>query len=449
MNEVNIVRPTIRIVSSTVLAASIAGAMTSIAVAAPANHRGSTNVSLVMAVRWTGQPAEAVASLLKIYEKTHPGIHVTLEQGVTSQKLLAEITAGNPPNVAMLNTTNYVPTFAAKGAILYLAPWIQKSHLNLKQFTEASLVSNSLVGKQYAMPFFEDTYGLYYNKTLLAQAGIQQPPQTLEQLMADAKRLTKAGANGQYTQLGFSPSFVKSSEAYLWGGRWATPSGQLTATSPAVRKGEQWLVSFWDKFGPEKVQRFISGNAGAPSSLDPFTAGKVAMMISGEWYMPNIIQEAPHMNYGVAPIPYPAGFPQYKNSGSVGGNPLVIPKGASNLDASWNLIDWFATEGEVLGVKPQLFREILAVPALKSLVNDSKLAPNPQMAFFWKYSEGKNIVPFPAIPDSSSLSSAIVSQTQLAELGKESVQNAMQNVQNQFGSLIANDLKSWKVNFTR
>ena len=429
------------------LAFGVLAAGTSLAFASSGQHRTGAKLNLVMAVRWTGAPARAVATLLQTYEKTHPGVHVTLQQGVTSQKLLAEVAAGDPPNVAMLNTTNYVPTFAAKGAILYLQPFITRSHLNMNQFTPASLYSNSLLGRQYAMPFFEDTYAMYYNKALLAKAGIHQPPQTLQQLLADATKTTILGRNGQYLQLGFEPSFVKSSEAYLFGGRWASPSGQLTATSPAVARGETWLANYWHMFGPAKVERFISSNAGAPSSLDPFTSGKVAMMISGEWYMPNIIQEAPHMKYGVAPIPYPAGYPQYKGTGSVGGNPLVIPKGASDVAASWNLIEWFTTTGEKLGVQPKLFGEILAVPALKSLVNDPRLAPNPQMAFFWKYSEGRNVTPFPAIPDSAPLAAAIDSNMQLAQLGKESVKVALQNVQNQYAALVASDLKTWRASF--
>jgi len=439
-------RRTIQLMSVGAIACGLI-AMSSTMANAGSIHRDSTPVNLVMAVRWTGAPARAVTTLLQIYQKSHPGVHVTLQQGVTSQKLLAQIAAGNPPNVAMLNTTNYVPTFAAKGAILYLKPFIQKSHLNLSEFTPASLYSNSLLGYQYAMPFFEDTYGLYYNKTLLAKAGIHQPPHTLEQLMVDARKTTIMGKNGQYEQLGFEPGFPKSSEAYLFGGRWASPSGQLMATSPAVVKGETWLAKYWSKFGPNKVERFISSNAGASSSLDPFTSGKVAMMISGEWYMPNIIQEAPHMQYGVAPIPYPARYPQFAGAGSVGGNPLVIPKGATNVQAAWNLIDWMATTGEKLGVKPHLFSEILAVPALKSLVNDAKLAPNPQMAFFWKYSEGRNVIPFPAIPDSSPLAAAMDTNMQLADLGKESVKQALQGVQSQYASMISSDLSTWRQNF--
>lgn len=397
---------------------------------------------LTMAIAWTGAPANAVQTLLNTYNKAHPNVHWNLVTNVTEEKLLAQEAAGNAPSTAMLNTTNLVATMATKQAILPLQPYITKTKLNMNQFTHASLYSNSLLGQQYALPFFEDTYALFYNKALFKKAGIKNPPTTLSQLMADAKKLTVTGSNGQYTQLGFMPNMPKEAEAYLWGGSWANASGKITATNPKTEKGVQWLVNVWKQFDPSKVQRFIAGSSGAASNIDPFAVGKVGMEVSGEWFIPTILQESPHMDYGAAPIPYPDGYPQYKDMGSVGGNPLVILKGAQDPQASWNLVQWLATTGEVLGVKPKLFNEIYAVPALKSLVNDAKLAPTPQMAFFWKYSGGKNIHPFAPVPDATSFLEAIDSAVQKAEVSSMSVSNALQQVQNQYAPLIAQELKT-------
>ena len=400
-------------------------------------------VQLVMAMRWsTPGLISTMTSILNVYNRTHPGVHWTLVPNYPHVKLLAAIAAGTPPSVDMLNTTILVPSFAAQGAIKSLVPYIRQSHFNLGQFTKPSLLSNSLVGVQYAMPYFEDTYAMYYNKALFAKAGIKSPPTTLQQLMADSRKLTVEGTNGQYTQLGFLPEFA-SAEA-LYGGNYATSSGRVTADAPAVVRGIGWLVNFWHAYGPAKVQRFISGNGGAADTLNPFTAGKVAMAIFGEWFLPTIAQESPHLKYGVAPIPYPAGMPQYKNSGSVGGNPLVIPTGAKDPEAAWQLIAWLSTTGETLGVEPRYFKNIMAVPALKKLVNNPKLAGSPQMAFFWRYSEGKNIIPFPDVPDALTYAIDLNNGIQLAELGKESVQKALAYVQAQVAASVASDLKAWR-----
>ena len=213
------------------------------------------------------------------YQK--PKRSLDLVENVTEEKLLAEEAAGDAPSVAMLDTTNLVATMATTAAILPLQAYISNSKLDLNQFTPASLYSNTYLGAQYALPFFEDTYGLYYNKTLFQKAGIASPPTTLSQLAADAKKLTITGSNGQYTQLGFEPTMPKELEGYLFGGHWATSTGQVTATSPLAEKGVEWLVSMEKMLNPSKVQRFLAGASGAASSLDPFASGTVGMDVSG------------------------------------------------------------------------------------------------------------------------------------------------------------------------
>jgi multiple sugar transport system substrate-binding protein len=426
-------------------AALVATTLTAYAGPAARAWASSQPEQLTMAIAWTGTQAAGVPPLLAVYNKENPGVHWNLVENVTEEKLLAEEAAGDAPSVAMLDTTNLVATMATTGAILPLQSYISGSKLNMDQFTPASLYSNTYLGSQYALPFFEDTYGLYYNKTLFKKAGIANPPVTLSQLATDAQKLTITGSNGQYTQLGFEPTMPKELEGYLFGGHWANSAGQVTATSPLTEKGVEWLVSMEKMLNPSKVQRFLAGASGAASSLDPFASGTVGMDVSGEWFMPTILQQSPHMDFGAAPIPYPDGEPQYADTGSVGGNPMVILKGAQDVQASWKLIDWLVTTGQVMATKnPTLFHDIYSVPALKSLVNDAKLAPTPQMAFFWKYSGEKNIQPFPPIPDATSYLNAITSAVQDAEVTNISVQKALQQVQSQYAPLIAQEIKAAK-----
>jgi multiple sugar transport system substrate-binding protein len=134
------------------------GSITSPASAAPEQ--------LTIAIAWTGPQAAGMPTLMAMYNKENPSVHWTLVENVTEEKLLAEEAAGDAPAVAMLDTTNLVATMATTGAILPLKSFIAMSKLNMNQFTSASVYSNTYLGAQYALPFFEDTYGLYYNKTL-------------------------------------------------------------------------------------------------------------------------------------------------------------------------------------------------------------------------------------------------------------------------------------------
>jgi multiple sugar transport system substrate-binding protein len=437
-------RPRAALASLSVVGALLAGALAACS-SSPSGGAGTKAdpEQLTIAIAWTGQQAATMPPLLKIYNQEHPDVHWNLVENVTEQKLLAEEAAGDAPSAAILDTTNLVASMATTGAILPLKSDISSSKLNLNQFTTASLYSNSYLGAQYALPFFEDTYALYYNKTMFAKAGITQPPTTLSQLEADAKKLSITGSNGQYTQLGFEPTMPKELEGYMFGGNWASASGQVTATSAATEEGVQWIVNMEKELDPTKVQKFLASSSGAVSALDPFATGKVAMDVSGEWFMPTIQQQSPNLDYGVAPIPYPDGDPQYAGTGSVGGNPLVVLKGAQDTTAAWNLVDWLATTGQEIATKtPSIFNDVYSVPALKSLVNDTKLAPTPQMAFFWQYSGGQNIHPFPPVPDATTYLNAISSAVQDAQLTGTSVSSALQKVQSQYAPLIASQIQS-------
>ena len=56
------------------------------------------------------------------------------------------------------------------------------------------------------MPLLADVYGLYYNKDLLAKAGISGPPKTISELYDDAKKLTQRNSDGSIKVAGFVPT---------------------------------------------------------------------------------------------------------------------------------------------------------------------------------------------------------------------------------------------------
>jgi multiple sugar transport system substrate-binding protein len=159
------------------------------------------------------------------------------------------------------------------------------------------------------------------------------------------------------------------------------------------------------------------------------------MFIGGEYYLAQIAQANPKLNFDVAPIPYLDSKPQFANSGTLGGNPLLIPKGSHDVNAAWDLITWFATTGSVEVLKhPKDFyvADLDAVPALKIQAEQPSLTagafPN-LMLKFWRYSAGKNIHPWPSSLVSNELTTTYYAEVQNAVMGKESAAKAMANVQ--------------------
>ncbi|WP_027092905.1 ABC transporter substrate-binding protein [Cohnella thermotolerans] len=70
---------------------------------------------------------------------------------------------------------------------------------------------NRFDGKIYSLPNFGYTLRLVYNQELFEKAGIEKPPTSLAELVADAKKITDVGkANGQY---GFALNFKSPKSA--------------------------------------------------------------------------------------------------------------------------------------------------------------------------------------------------------------------------------------------
>jgi len=423
--------------------------LTGASVAMPTRAVGSASPKeLKFWLAWTDTPViHAFNGLIDDYNRTHSSVHWTVVPAVAQDKLVASITAANPPDAASLITTVDIGSLASNGAVVDLQPFIARSHLNLTNYTSASLSSVAVYGHQYGMPFMEDTYMLYYNKALLTRAHIARPPRTLSEVEADAKKMTITGSNGSYTQVGFIPTFFRGIWGLAYGGRYVDASAHhITALNPRVVASVHWLADYWKTFNPDKLDRFNTGAGGYATGLDPFVAGKLGMEVAGEYLQPTLQQYGPKIDYGVAPIPYADGYPAAANLGSVGGNPLVIPRGSRHPQDAWNLIQWLETTGTELTVRKYYVADMQAVPELKSIVFNPSLAPTPTMAAFWHYSAGQNILPWPSTPVSQEYNDAMSAAVEKIIHGQESVQAGLTGVQQQIAPQLAQALQNSRLN---
>jgi multiple sugar transport system substrate-binding protein len=387
-----------------------------------------------------GQPAtiKALQGLFAIYNSQHPNVHWNLVSGpnIDETKLLSAIVAGNAPDMAFVGDIELVGSWGRRGALTDLTPLIQRDHFDMNQFTPGAVTAVQAGGQDYALPFFEDTYMLYYNKDDFQAAGLDPntPPATISQLEADAAKLTVTDSKGNYTRLGFVPRPLRTDMTNLWGGHFLSADGKhITTTDPAMIASTQWMVDYWKKYNPSKITAATVDTGNDPRN--DFINNRVAMFVGGEYYLAQIQQDNPKLNFDVAPIPYLDSKPQYANAGTLGGNPLLIPKGSHDVNAAWDLLKWFSTQGSLTTLKqPTKYyvADMDAVPALKVQVNQPSLTagafPN-LMLKFWRYSAGKNINPWPSSLVSNELASEYYNQVQLAVTGKETAAQAMANVQ--------------------
>jgi|HigsolmetaGSP12D_1036236.scaffolds.fasta_scaffold00285_17 multiple sugar transport system substrate-binding protein/sorbitol/mannitol transport system substrate-binding protein len=196
--------------------------------------------------------------------------------------------------------------------------------------------------KTYGLPFYGESTMLMYNKEMFQAAGIANPPSTFDELIADAKKLTKDGKYG----IALRGMRGEGMNIYVWagfynafGGKWLK-DGKPDINSPEAIKATEVYADLVKNYGPP---------GGANFSWDQvqlaLQQGTVAMAIDATNFAPRL--ESPENSKVVGKIGY-AMVP----SGPAGSSPsvytagLVIPKNSKHIDAAFKFIAW-ATSKEV------------------------------------------------------------------------------------------------------
>lgn len=196
-----------------------------------------------------------------------------------------------------------IPSYVAKGWLADLSDLSGQA----KQADLASTVDASTYrGKLYAMPMWTSAQFLYYNKTLLAKAGITPPTEdpahrwTWEQIVSAAKKTQANGA--QYGLLFDQTDLYYQLQALpesAGGGSGVTGSDMLTpdVTNSGWVKAMQWYRQlFQDKVAPRGVT--------TDQMNVLFAAGKSAFFVGGPWDVGAFQTSKSKVDYGIAPHPY-------------------------------------------------------------------------------------------------------------------------------------------------
>lgn len=167
-----------------------------------------------------------------------------------------------------------------------------------KDFNPKDLEANTINGKIYAVKMLDDTGLLYYRKSMLDKAGVK-PPQSMDEVIEAAKKLTSGNIKGLFVGNDGGIS------ALLTIAPWAAGSNFLE-DQKIVFDNEKTVEAY------KKVKELNDSGAlliGAPTDWwDPsaFTQGLVAMQWTGLWAMP-AIKEALGDDFGVMGWPAVAG----------------------------------------------------------------------------------------------------------------------------------------------
>lgn len=134
-----------------------------------------------------------IRSMTSSYESTHPDVKINLEfvpyEGLHDKTILA-MGAGGGYDVVLFDVI-WPAEYAQNNVLVDVSDKITPE-------MEAGILPGAWTtvqydGKSYGMPWILDTKYLFYNKSMLKQAGISSPPATWAELREDAEKIKQAG----------------------------------------------------------------------------------------------------------------------------------------------------------------------------------------------------------------------------------------------------------------
>ncbi|MEU3031894.1 ABC transporter substrate-binding protein [Streptomyces incarnatus] len=318
----------------------------------------------------------AVKSLVAGFEKAHPDIHVRIVGNMTDDKINQALRAGggDAPDVISSFTTNNVGKFCSSGALIDLDPFLKKAGIDpARTFPKAMNEYTRFDGDRCTVPLLGDAYGLYYNKTAFAKAGIGQPPKTWSEFEADARKLTVPDGDS-YKQLGFMPDYhgwETTTEHYLgqFSPTYFTADGKSNvAEDPAFREGFALQKRLVDELGGfRRLERFRATLGDEWGAEHPFHTGQVAMQLDGEWRLGMAEQTKPAFEIGVAPLPVPDDRKDQYGKGYITGTITGIAATSHKRNAAWEFVKYISTDTDaVVGFANAIHNVPSTLAALKS-----------------------------------------------------------------------------------
>jgi multiple sugar transport system substrate-binding protein len=251
---------------------------------------------------FTGGDGPYMRQLVEEFNAEHDNINVKMNiLDWTEQyypKVPAAVRSGEGPDVGIMHS-DQLGTNAARGVILPLDD--VASALGLKESAFAPLVWQAGIynGQRYGIPLDMHPLGLYYNKSLMEEAGLDpnKPPQTREEYEAALEELKRSGIQGSWVSP-FPFTGVLQWESLLWqfgGDLYNEDVTEATFNSDAGVEALTWMVD-------------LVKNGHSPKNVDQdaeyvaFQNGQNALHWNGIWQI-NAFKEVEDLDWGAAPLP--------------------------------------------------------------------------------------------------------------------------------------------------
>jgi multiple sugar transport system substrate-binding protein len=260
---------------------------------------------------WNAFPElhEQVTWIAGKYMEKNPNIKIKttlFPQRALEEKVAVALPAGQAADLIELDKMAFYPYYVAG----HLQPlpknvvdWVKK---NFPDYSVASVTSDK--GEIFTFPWLDSLKAMFYNKDHFKEAGITKTPETIDEMMEMAKKLTKRDEKGNLTRAGL--------DLRLSGGGFGTSQKYWTqvmipyGAKVLEKVGAKWRAGYDDEAGRKALQYYIDAvhkykvdGLDFKSDAEAFGLGMTSMFQREAWVVGYMAKNAPKINYGVFLMP--------------------------------------------------------------------------------------------------------------------------------------------------
>jgi multiple sugar transport system substrate-binding protein len=305
------------------------------AMAAGGEAGAQTTLQLVEVITSPAR-TEHLESQIAKFEETNPDIEVevtSLPWGQAFEKLATMVQGGQVPDVVEM-PDRWLALYANNDQLVdlgrYMAGWEQGADLNQRTIEFGSYVNDTM----YMIPYGFYLRAMFWNKKLFEQAGLDGPPETMDDFMAASAKISEL--DGKYGfclrgGTGGTNGYIMMMANMMGNDDYFDADGNSTLNSPDAIKGLQFMVDLYQNgYAPRD-----SVNWGFNEIVAGFYSGTCAMLDQDPDALIAIAERMPAEDFAVAPMPLgPAG----KSFPTIGYAGWSMFEASEHKDEAWALI---------------------------------------------------------------------------------------------------------------
>ena len=213
------------------------------------------------------------------------------------------------------------------------------------KYAQAGLSPYTVDGKIYANPLQSWYEGIFYNKAMFREAGVEVP-KTFDKFIQLHKDLSSKGIKPQTMGAQSWEPMMKQSIGLVNNEFYSDPANKdfdEKFNAGEAKLAESWLpyVTEWSRMITEGCLTPDMLGLSYDQALDEFATGKAAMWESGPWAVNTILEKNPDMELGMFPIPG-----MNEGAGWLVGGPgsaLAVNAKTEHADAVRQILEFTAT----------------------------------------------------------------------------------------------------------